>query len=659
MSKNKLAATKRKAWSLVQENRFPEAIPLFRKACQINKNDVESWHALGGLYGQLGLFEDAEACCRRAIKIQPNLSEAHDNLGVALLEMGKAQEAVSCHQCAIRHNPRSFQAQFHLGNAYRAIEDYAHAETCYLESIKLNSNMVEAHNNLGNTLLQLERPEEAEQYLKKVIVINPTFPGVYENLARAQQEQGDLSAAISSLRTGLRYKPTSHSINLQLGGIYIELGKLNESVACLEKAIALKPDYFNAYGTLGGVLTQQGRLEEALRIYQHVLTLKPESPEAICAIADIYEKQGDYENAYKTLHKVIDEHPDNADIAISLGLLSKNITIDEEGLRKIEDVIRKMEYVLNHNDHLENDTYIPLRTLLGTLYDKTGQYDKAFHNYARANEKVRYPVDLVVYEQEINNLIEAFLSGFSNSVSPTGNPSNIPIFIVGMPRSGTTLVEQILCSHPSVYGAGELEHMLDIARALPNYPNCVGTLSEAAINSAADDYLEKLCAESDSAALRVTDKMPHNFLNLGLIQVLFPQASVIHCQREPIDTCLSCYFQNFGARHPYTNKLADLASYYKLYERMMQHWKDVLRIPILEIHYEDLIDNFEDQSRSIIEFCGLEWDDRCLRFHENKRIVKTASYSQVRKPIYKNSVGRWKNYEAFIEPLTSALKLSR
>ncbi len=239
----------------------------------------------------------------------------------------------------------------------------------------------------------------------------------------------------------------------------------------------------------------------------------------------------------------------------------------------------------------------------------------------------------------------------------------MPVFIVGMPRSGTTLVEQIISAHPAAYGAGELPDIIGLVRALPGflrnnrepYPECVGELNENAEFALSERYLEKIRL-SPGDPERVTDKMPHNFLHVGLIALLFPNARIIHCTRNPVDTCLSCYFQDFMGRHTYAYNLEDLGYYYGEYRRLMAHWREVLPMQFMDVNYEELTANAEANSRRIIEHVGLPWDERCLEFYKTGRNVATASYDQVRQPIYRKSVERWRNYEQHISPLLSSLE---
>jgi hypothetical protein len=271
--------------------------------------------------------------------------------------------------------------------------------------------------------------------------------------------------------------------------------------------------------------------------------------------------------------------------------------------------------------------------------------------------------DRKTFEEYINNLTATFTRDFLARIPHAENNNELPVFVVGMPRSGTTLVESILASHPDIYGAGELGYVTEISiklgKLLGNdlaFPASINDMTVDAANSIAGEYISALRVLAGDAT-RVVDKFPSNFLYLGLIQVLFPAARVIHCRRDPRDTCLSIYFKNFVGAHPYAYNLEDLGFFYTKYQRLMEYWRQTLSIPILEVDYESLVSDQENISRQLVSFCGLKWHDDCLKFHEHERFAATASYDQVRKPIYKTSVNRWKNYEKYIQPLTNALNM--
>ena len=316
-----------------------------------------------------------------------------------------------------------------------------------------------------------------------------------------------------------------------------------------------------------------------------------------------------------------------------------------------------------HEPALDNPQRATLHYELGRLYDRKNAFDAAFRHFTLGNELKGQSrrFDASEHAQYIDALIQTYNSHFMSQAPRPTIRSQRPVFIIGMPRSGTSVIEQILASHPAVHGGGELLTMNSIVKNLPDelgslapYPLCLTKLTQVNVDQLSQRYLDHLQTLS-SDAVRVTDKMPTNFLHLGLINILFPEARVIHCLRDPLDTCLSCYFQNFGPWDSYTQDLRSLGAFYREYQRLMVHWRTVLDIAILDIQYEDLVADQEGVSRKMTAFCGLEWDERCLRFYDSKRAVSSASHDQVRQPIYRRSVGRWKNYRDYLGPLQEGL----
>ncbi len=308
-----------------------------------------------------------------------------------------------------------------------------------------------------------------------------------------------------------------------------------------------------------------------------------------------------------------------------------------------------------------------LHFVLARVRERAGAYDHAFAHYRRANELLQESqgadgaADPAEQRRLVDRLIAVCTPAFFERVRSFGSDSEVPVFVVGMPRSGTTLAEQILASHPHARGAGELNDIDGLATRLPErlggtqpYPECLERLDPATARAAADVYLGRLRQYGGTAA-RVIDKLPFNFVHLGLIAALFPRARIVHCRRDPIDTCLSVYFQDFAQSLPCGRDLGQLGRYYRDYERLMAHYAQVLPLPLFELRYEELTADQEAVSRRFVSFCGLEWDERCLRFHETERTVRTCSALQVRQPLYRSSVGRWKHYEAHLGPLLEAL----
>lgn len=295
------------------------------------------------------------------------------------------------------------------------------------------------------------------------------------------------------------------------------------------------------------------------------------------------------------------------------------------------------------------------------IFDKQKIYDEAFKHYKAANDMVRTLYDSVTHADKTTRLIEKFSTGFFMQMPKAENHDERPIFIVGMPRSGTSLTEQILAAHSKVYAAGELKDLSAIinfnilgSSAAESFLKDLDTLTIQQINAMAQTYLDKL-SNLSGTALRVTDKMPQNYFLLGYIQLFFPGARIIHCRRDPMDTCLSIYFQNFIEQHQYAKSLFDIGTHYYQYERLMNHWREVLTLPYMELSYEDLVNDQENMTRKLLEFAGLEWEESCLQFHKVDRTVDTASFDQVRQPLYTKSMARWKNYEIYLDELKEGL----
>ncbi len=321
------------------------------------------------------------------------------------------------------------------------------------------------------------------------------------------------------------------------------------------------------------------------------------------------------------------------------------------GIGREEEALSLIERSLQIEDlHLANRAQLHFHA--AALLDRLGRYDEAFERARLGNEGRERRFDAGEFSQRVSRDIEFFTADRMKRLprATHGNPR--PVFIVGMPRTGSSLVEQILASHPDVFGAGELPAMTEVAKSIINretespgvYPENLGLLSEAELNQLAGTYLDRI-SSSNATARYVTDKMLLNFRFLHLIELLLPECKIIHCVRDPRDTCLSCFMTNFAVGNPFAFNLDHLASFYRDYVRLMHHWKKVLALPILEVVYEEVVSDLDGQARRIVEFLGLEWNDNCLAFHKNKRHVTTSSRDQVRQPIYSASVGRWKNYE--------------
>jgi len=441
---------------------------------------------------------------------------------------------------------------------------------------------------------------------------------------------------------------------LMLGQIAFAQNRLEEAATHMLRAAALRPDEPIAHLGLGEIRVFQGRFDEAIDHYDTVLRWDPEHAAAIAGKADGYEKSGRRDKARALLRPLVERRQENALQAIIQARLDLH---DRDYGAVVELVERHLErgdaegYLLWH-----------LYQHLGQALERTKRFDEAFAAYERGNGTVPTHFDPESWDQAIDGIIESFSPQRFADVPRATHGARDPIFVLGMPRSGSTLVETILDAHPDVAGAGELSSMqelinsitLDIGSNLP-YPVCIEDLDQNDVDTIAGKYLDRLRAVGGQTN-RIADKYLNNYLHLGMLAVLFPEARIIHCRRHPLDTCLSCFLTMLPpALHPYACGLGSMGVVYVAYERLMAHWRDVLKIPMLEVQYEALVADQESLTRQMIEYCGLDWDDRCLRFYEGKRPVLTASYDQVNRPIYSSSVGRYKNFEKHLGPLKATL----
>lgn len=569
-------------------------------------------------------MEAAEGHLKQAIKAQPGNSEASVSLAVVLTHQGKFDKATSLLRGVLRKHPRHEHALLNLGNAYYEQDLYDAAIKTYQQLIEVAPRSARGHYHLGLAYSKVDKVEAAIEHYRQSIALNPKAFEPHNNLASLLQHVGERQEALDHLRTASR---------------------LNPGVAEIQ---------YNIANALGGM----DRNEEAIEAFR---AIESEDPLVIerChgGIVIALHQLGRFDEARKTVAALRSRLPDSvAPIMLK--------AIDGSTRLEPEEIARAKAYVDRQAEDHDDLIWTNLCFALGNEFARAEAYDEAFHYFARGN-RARDREHLYESEKDhakLRAVIETFTPDLFKQLAEFGKPSRRPIFIVGMPRSGTTLTEQILASHPDVAGAGELSALGKIALGMSEaigsatpYPQCMGALTREDAQSMAGQYLTAL-AECDPEALRVTDKMPDNFAFLGLIAVLFPNARIIHCRRDPRDTCLSIFCQSFRGFHPYFYDLGKLAEYYRLYGQWMAHWRAVLPLPILEIDYEDTVADQEGVSRRLLEFCGLDWDEAVLAFHETERAVKTASVWQVRQPIYSRSVGRWRSYERHLEPLLEGLR---
>jgi tetratricopeptide (TPR) repeat protein len=501
------------------------------------------------------------------------------------------------------------QQLFNRGNKSLAQGAYEEAAALFEEALELDSSHAESLHNFGWSLFQLGRYVEAEQCIRDAIATKPNYADAYGNLGILLRLKGDLVEAEAALRHAIKLRPTYVEARINLGLTLSFLGNLRAAKSYFSKTLKTTPQNVHALYGMGQLATLEGRFEEADTIFKRIAELDPKMPTAWAA----------------------------------LGSNRKMTSADSEWFKRAAEILNSKLHPLEEAN---------LRFAMGKYCDDVNDFAQAFQNYQRANELLKpsvFPYDRQRRSRRMDDLIRGYSREAISNMQGIGSSSTKPVFVVGMPRSGTSLAEQIIATHPAAFGAGELPFWETM---IVNDPTMTaGVLSHATRLKVAESYLRVL-DRSSRTALRIVDKAPVNSDFLGIIYSIFPNARVIYMQRDPIDTCLSCYFQQFAAGLNFTLDLSDLAHYYREHQRIMTHWRAVLPPGfILDVPYEDLVSDQESWSRKMLNFIGLEWDARCLEFHQNNRQVITASTWQVRQKIYNSSVARWRHYEKFLGPL--------
>ncbi len=500
-------------------------------------------------------------------------------------------------------------------------------------------------------LLRACRNEEAWRAAEHQTVEDPGNPHCWLLLGSALLALGRPIMSVEPLRKARALVPNNPTVAGHLYHALIQAGHRFESLSqsgsaetVYREAVALDPERTPARVCLGRLLSAAGRYLEARTQLRVILSRQPEHPDACAMLALSYEYEGDHRQAMDILERPLAKRPVAPVVALANAVLAKHTGDESAAATLLEELV-----ATPMAESLRSDIHFAL----GKLYDNLCDYDRAFEHYRAGNGLLNYHYDPEQTRNTFYGITAAFSSARHPQLSRSSIKTVLPVFVVGMPRSGTTLVEQILASHPDVYGAGERNDIARIVHALGgpvSTPEGLGRLTVSALDLASQGYIDTV-SRLAPAAMRIIDKMPHNFLALGYIDLLFPGCRVVHCVRDPRDTCLSIWFQQMTANHPYTNDTDALADYYRQYQALMAHWKTIIRVPLYEVRYEDLVGEIEHGARKLVEFCGLAWNEQCLHFHENVRVVSTPSYDDVRRPVHDKSVGRWRNYQRHLGAL--------
>lgn len=639
--------------------RGPDAIAELRRAVKLAPNAANLHANLGEVLRQNGQTDEAAKCLERAIELEPKNPQALNNLGIIHYERGKFQDAATFYRRALEIRTDMAEALNNLGNALRLTGDLEGAITAYQDALMRRELYPEAYNNLGTLLQQDGKLEEAEHALRKAIAQRAQYVDAHNNLANLYVAQKRDVEALRVLGDALKFAPTNPQTLLITARIQLQRGNFPAAEQATRAVIQQQPDNAEALTVLGQVLHETDRYDEALEMLAKAVEANPGNPEALNFYGVALKSVGRLDDAREYILKAL-----KLNGGIFGAYANLNDLVDfSQGIG--DELFNRMDAIFESAKDPQSDAFLPLHFAYAKALDDRGEHERALEHYIVGGRMKR--AQLVYDEQETFAFFDAIREAFPKEIFEdrkcAGMDDERPVFIIGMPRSGSTLVEQILSSHPKIFGAGEVKYLSraigqlrDRLPSLPKYPQMMAKITPAQLDLIAKKYLEALTAGAGNAK-RVTDKLLTNYFFVGLIHLLYPKAKFVNTVRDPVDTCLSGFTKLFKDDMSHSYDLAELGRYYGKYRELMEHWHKVLPEGILTtVRYEDIVTDTAKEAKTLVEFIGLKWDPRCLDFHKSDRPVKTASVAQVRKPIYTTALARWKKYGTGLQPLVDALQ---
>jgi tetratricopeptide (TPR) repeat protein len=603
---------------LHQAGRLPEAERLYLAVLKDDRHNIHALNLLGVLCVNDFRPDEAVFFISKALKLQPNNAESHANIALAYKDQGKLESAV-------KH---------------------------FRESIRLDPWQPVVHNNLGNVLREMSQPREAVKAYERALKLDGDFSQCWSNLAAALNEADKRKAAHRAIERALQLEPRLAQAHNNKGDILLAEARYGEALESYREAARLNPKYAAALINMARTQRDMDEPDAAVRTLELVLKLEPNNPEAHHAMGVLQEQLGNREKAAGAFRDAIAVAPAMAIAHYYLAQIRGRKTSDEELLA--------MEKIWNEVKQLPNDRMFTAFGL-ARAYEQRKQYDKAFEYLQQGN---RVKAEMQPYDDEDTG---KFVDSLADSAEATGArlgfeagcPDSRPVFILGMPRSGTSLTEQILASHSQVAGAGELSYAYDTAHRIRDitkqaFPENMKLLSGRQLCELGEYYLSRH-KPANLACRYVVDKTPLNFQYIGLLGLALPGAKFIHCHRDPVQNCFSIHKMPFDKKQAYAHSLLALGQYYNRYWKLMQRWKVLFPGRILDVRYEDTVADIENQGRRMLDFLDLPFERGVLDFYKTERLVKTPSASQVRQPIYGDAVQAWRKYERHLQPLIDAL----
>ena len=639
---------------LINSGQIQQAEGACRSLLEDSPEDINVLGLLGAILLKLGQTDEAKQMLQQAIRLEPLFPKPYEDLGMACLREGDAVEARNYFEKAIQLDGSQASAYGGLAKALLRSGDPDAAEAArqkYLSLSPVARTLAKAEQ-----LLAVGDADAAEKLCDQISREHPNNTDALRMLARIASESGRQVIAEGLLKRIINLSPDDYGCHVDFGLYLAEQGRYPEAVEVLEKAAALDPTVISTQQRLGDFLAIIGRSADALAVYERALDIDSNSVPALVGRGHMLRILGQAVDAIESYESGLRLRPDFGDAWWSLASL-RNYRFSDEQLRELRTQLEKAEG--------NSTSTISLHFALARASEKKQDFENAWLNYELGNALKRSAVqyDPVRIETGHDSLIEFFDGDFFARHEALATAGPIPIFIVGMPRSGSTLLEQILASHSQVEGAAELPYMGLLAESLggprskgARYPEVIEDMTTKQLAAFGKSYLYYSRANRPDKSPFFTDKMPANFAHVGLIHLALPNARIIDARRHPLDVCVGNYRQLFAAGKNHAYDLNECAEYYLEYIRMMEHWDEVLPGRVLKVQYEDVIGDTEEQARRMLDYCGLDWEDACLKFYETDRPVNTASSEQVREPIYKDAVAYWKHYEAHLDDVKQILE---
>lgn len=580
-----------------------------------------------------------------------------------LLKNGEHTRAIEVYKKLLRRASENCEVHEGIGRAYLANREFKFASAHLSQAINLGARSAKIFAESAEAYNSLNQYSDAETMARAAVALDSDFLPGLRQLLKSLLSQAKYEEALQLGEYLIQKSPDNVGDRMLSGWACVALERYDMAINHGAKAVAINPSEAGGYYLLSRIYKNVQRWDDAMAMAEKACVLAPKNPEYIAMKADMLEHQGHYDEAYELVVPLVEGlNPQRNGLAVHVyASLAKRFGKQDRAVKLLENLavegkgFRGMQHAT--------------LTLLANIHDARGDYDKAFEAIDAANKVRPSHHDKNSVDEYVNGMMDWFSREQLQASARADHDEVSPIFIVGMPRSGTSLTEKILSRHPEIHAGGEMIHLpFMLHKELPallgseeQFPACMDALTPEVAAQAAKKYLDNVCRAEVRGGLRVTDKRPMNYMYLGAIALIFPNAKIINCTRDPLDIGLSCYFANFASSSEmgFSQDLEGIGHYFNRYSHMMSHWHDVLPLPILDLSYEELVSDPEGKIAELLDFCGLPWHEECLSPHESEQVTMTASYEQVRKPINTQSIGRWKNYEKHLAPLREVLGLAQ